>query len=271
VQEIQDIDLRHSLFWTETMNINTPAALALLLLTSCAPLTWTKRGASTADFNSDKYACEQSSMTATPNTPILTNCNQYTGLCQTQDFNQWNRNQLFNDCMVAKGWSLQRIDNQAHPSSTPPPRGTTDSARPISKGSCESNPDPDWCRIFGPADRSSKQIADADVGMRNLAKAVVANPRMKQAWSEVNKCAKTYKDRFNESSQCINAAYDQAFTDVGYPWMDLIHEMHATRAALAAQLDAEKITKEYFEAKLKAKQAALIAEEIQRREQHGNE
>ena len=81
---------------------------ALLLNAACAPLVWDKSGASTADFNTDKYSCQQSSMTAAPNVAVNTNCNQFTGLCNVQDINQGNRNQLFNSCMNAKGWNLIR-------------------------------------------------------------------------------------------------------------------------------------------------------------------
>lgn len=98
------------------MNKNMPGALALLFLTACAPLVWTKPGATTASFNTDKYTCEQSATAATPNTPILTNCTML-GTCTVQDFNAGNRNQLFTDCMVAKGWSLQRQDERPRPAS----------------------------------------------------------------------------------------------------------------------------------------------------------
>jgi hypothetical protein len=90
-----------------------------LSLAACTPLVWMKPGATTSDFNTDKYTCEQNSMKATPNTPILTNCNLM-GTCTVQDFNQGNRNQLFNDCMVSKGWSLQKQDQ----SSTQQPENT---------------------------------------------------------------------------------------------------------------------------------------------------
>jgi hypothetical protein len=84
------------------------ATIALLSLTSCAPLVWDKSGASPADFNTDKFACQQSSMTAAPAITVNTNCTFFTNQCQVQDFNQGNRNSLFNNCMQAHGWSLIR-------------------------------------------------------------------------------------------------------------------------------------------------------------------
>jgi hypothetical protein len=50
-------------------------------------------------------------MTAAPNVAVNTNCSMYGNYCQVQDFNQGNRNRLFNSCMVAKGWSLIRKPN----------------------------------------------------------------------------------------------------------------------------------------------------------------
>jgi len=93
-----------------------PAAIMIFIcssLAACAPLVWTKPGATTVDFNKDKYSCSRDSMTAAPNVAINTNCNQWTGTCAVQDFNQGNRNQLFNDCMVSKGWALQQQQDQS--------------------------------------------------------------------------------------------------------------------------------------------------------------
>jgi hypothetical protein len=128
------------------MNKKTLAALVLLLLASCAPLVWTKPGATTKNFNTDKYTCEHSSMIAAQNTPILTNCNAL-GTCSVQDFNAANRNQLFNDCMVAKGWSLQKA-NQAQSSSSQQSKKDNDCAHDI---------DPDMCRVFGPYESYRRQ------------------------------------------------------------------------------------------------------------------
>jgi hypothetical protein len=94
------------------------------LLTACAKMQWYKDGATGKDFNGDRYTClRNASQSAPPSTGMGT----IDGTLYSYDVNAGNRDQIFNACMEAEGWTLQRTkhSNEEFPSFTPPPAATT--------------------------------------------------------------------------------------------------------------------------------------------------
>jgi hypothetical protein len=77
---------------------------SLVILSSCAQLTWYKGTARPGEFEQDKYTCTQQSQ-------------QQYGVAQVDAYGGAavnkviTNNNLFTQCMNAKGWSLQRQDN----------------------------------------------------------------------------------------------------------------------------------------------------------------
>jgi hypothetical protein len=73
----------------------------LLVVGGCETPAWNKQGASLADFNGDKYQCMQQSQQQTSSAYV----NRYGGVASS---GQSTNEPLFNACMNARGWSLQR-------------------------------------------------------------------------------------------------------------------------------------------------------------------
>jgi hypothetical protein len=81
----------------------------LFLLVGCAHNNnvWVKSGASTNEFNVDKYDCMQQSQQKSSGAFV----NPYGGVASSGSITNWN---LYNSFMNAKGWSLQnRIDENS--------------------------------------------------------------------------------------------------------------------------------------------------------------
>ena len=73
---------------------------------STTQLYWFKNGATTQDYNQDKYRCMQESTRSQYSSSPVTNL--YTGkyMGQTADAGQYVDQGIFNACMEAAGWSL---------------------------------------------------------------------------------------------------------------------------------------------------------------------
>ncbi|MBA4390496.1 MAG: hypothetical protein C0399_06125 [Syntrophus sp. (in: bacteria)] len=110
--------------------------LLFLLIPGCAEYAWYNPNKGQAGFDQDNYRCLQETsklyppqfatrqLTSGYQAPSTTNCYDYGGhiQCQTtpgyhsppvttiEDANQTNRQNAFNACMHASGWSLQRVD-----------------------------------------------------------------------------------------------------------------------------------------------------------------
>ena len=81
--------------------------VSLFILSGCAtPTSWNKPGASAQDFNADNYQCMQGSQHQTSSVYV----NPYGGSSSSR---QTTNIPLFNACMNAKGWSLQRQNTAA--------------------------------------------------------------------------------------------------------------------------------------------------------------
>jgi hypothetical protein len=81
--------------------------MLLFLFAGCAHNNvWVKPGASTNEFNVDKYDCMQQSQQESSGAFV----NPYGGVARSGSITNWN---LYNSCMNAKGWSLQ--DSNALP------------------------------------------------------------------------------------------------------------------------------------------------------------
>jgi len=74
---------------------------ASVALTGCQQPLWYKPGATVADFNTDKFQCMQVSQQQTSSAYI----SRYGGAASSE---QSTNAPLYNACMNAKGWSLQR-------------------------------------------------------------------------------------------------------------------------------------------------------------------
>lgn len=138
--------------------------VAMMLLDGCTQMAWVNPGKSESDFNIDKYQCMQEAANTYPaqiaNVPIsggysqpaITNCSTY-GMgnmsCVTTpgsytppttvalDANTRNRNELFNACMVSKGWRLVKKDEVSEqPASS---SHVSNDANQISRGWKEAN------------------------------------------------------------------------------------------------------------------------------------
>lgn len=84
-------------------DMNKYYLVLLVVLAGCANTNnnvWFKPGASTNDFEADKYACLQQSQQQQGGAFV----NQYGGAARTGQVTNWN---LYNSCMQARGWSLQ--------------------------------------------------------------------------------------------------------------------------------------------------------------------
>jgi hypothetical protein len=85
--------------------------VCLLFFLGCAPqmqYVWFKDGASTADFNKEKYRCmQESTRSAAQSNPVY---NYATGryMGQQSSANQYVDNGIFNACMQASGWELRQ-------------------------------------------------------------------------------------------------------------------------------------------------------------------
>jgi hypothetical protein len=90
-----------------------------------------KPGATTADFNTDRYNCFQSSAQATPPSAGLAIVGNN---IVSYDVNANTRDQLFSACMVARGWSLQRQQQKSSDSYG----GSVEGFRPVSNASLQS-------------------------------------------------------------------------------------------------------------------------------------
>ena len=110
--------------------------LLFLLIPGCAQYAWYNPNKGEAEFNQDRYRCLQEASRLYPpqlatrqitggyQTPSTTNCyDSGSGIqCQTtpgyysppvfttEDVNEANRQNTFNICMQADGWTLQRVD-----------------------------------------------------------------------------------------------------------------------------------------------------------------
>ena len=69
---------------------------------------WVKPGASTNEFNVDKYDCMQQSQQKSSGAFV----NPYGGVASSGSITNWN---LYNSCMNAKGWSLQDSNTLSKP------------------------------------------------------------------------------------------------------------------------------------------------------------
>ena len=85
-------------------------ALLAVLLGSCAPPVWVKPNATQHDFAVDRYACLQEAQQQGGSAYV----NAYAGVASSGSYTN---GMLFNACMQARGWSLQRQSAYA-PSST---------------------------------------------------------------------------------------------------------------------------------------------------------
>ena len=86
------------------MKKNVVLVVAVLLASTGCAKVWVKPGASTDDFNKDKYDCMQQSQHQVTTVAV----GKYAGYGQSgQDTNV----NLYNSCMNARGWSL--VDQQA--------------------------------------------------------------------------------------------------------------------------------------------------------------
>jgi hypothetical protein len=74
---------------------------ALVLLTGCARSVWVKPGASQQDFANDRYTCLQQSQQQRSAAQV----NAYGGAASSGSYTNAD---LFNACMNAAGWYLQR-------------------------------------------------------------------------------------------------------------------------------------------------------------------
>jgi hypothetical protein len=85
--------------------------LWLLFFLGCAPqvqYAWFKDGATTGDFNKEKYRCmQESTRSAAQSNPVY---NYATGryMGQQSSANQYVDNGIFNACMQASGWELRQ-------------------------------------------------------------------------------------------------------------------------------------------------------------------
>ena len=80
------------------------AFFLVVVLSSCAPLTWYKSTARPGEFEQDKYTCTQQSQQQYGAAQV----NAYGGAAVNKVITNDN---LFTQCMNAKGWSLQNQDN----------------------------------------------------------------------------------------------------------------------------------------------------------------
>jgi hypothetical protein len=71
----------------------------LTVIASGPNMVWVKRGSTQQDFNQDKYACMQQSQQ-----PYYDRAGAYSSSGVNTNMN------LYNSCMEARGWSLQRQD-----------------------------------------------------------------------------------------------------------------------------------------------------------------
>jgi hypothetical protein len=77
------------------------AAIPAIVLFGCAPMTWTKPGATHDDFTKDRYSCMQQSQQRVSSAYV----NQYGGSANDSVITNGN---LFGACMNAQGWTLQK-------------------------------------------------------------------------------------------------------------------------------------------------------------------
>jgi hypothetical protein len=70
-----------------------------------------------------------------------------------------------------------------------------------------------------------------------------------------------------ESATCVNDAQQRAFSDIGYPYMDLVSSLSAARLRIAAQVDAGQITEAEAQARMMDAVAQVQNEERRRREE----
>lgn len=114
-----------------------PMLAALLLLSGCAQYVWVKPAGDPATYPADNYACKQDSLSAappvyqvyepSPSGPdvVRTDCIQkgsrqrcyarvvsegYQPPPQAIDLNRSARSDLYNACMNARGWFLQKVE-----------------------------------------------------------------------------------------------------------------------------------------------------------------
>lgn len=81
--------------------------LAVLVVAGCAtPMAWNKPGATQAEFRTDKYQCMQASQQQSGYAYV----NKYGGSASS---GQTTNIPLFNACMNAKGWSLEKQSAEA--------------------------------------------------------------------------------------------------------------------------------------------------------------
>jgi len=111
--------------------------IAGFLLQGCAPMGWQHALKGQREFSSDKYQCEGNAARLYPpiitveqiasgyRTPTQTNCRKignevqcttYGGdyippVMSTVDFNERNRDSLFDSCMRSLGWEWKRIES----------------------------------------------------------------------------------------------------------------------------------------------------------------
>ncbi len=112
---------------------------ALLLLSGCAQYVWVKPAGDPGTFPGDSYACKQESLATAPPVyqiyepypsgpdVVRTDCFQdgpqqrcrtriishqdYTPPPHAVDLNRGNRADLYNACMGARGWILQKVED----------------------------------------------------------------------------------------------------------------------------------------------------------------
>jgi hypothetical protein len=86
------------------------ANVGLLFFLGCAPqvkYAWFKDGATTSEFNKEKYRCmQESTRSAAQSSPVY---NYATGryMGQQSSANQYVDNGMFSACMQASGWELR--------------------------------------------------------------------------------------------------------------------------------------------------------------------
>ena len=69
---------------------------------------------------------------------------------------------------------------------------------------------------------------------------------------------------FVESSKCINEALEKGFTDINYPYMDLVSLLNATRLVVAEKIDHREVTEAQGLAEIAEKGVWLTDQEQKR-------
>lgn len=81
--------------------------LVLALLSACEPQRyWMPEGATSQEFNQEKYECLQNATYMVPAAPGQFTLSGPNPMVLPVDMNNGNRNNLFSACMNSKGWFI---------------------------------------------------------------------------------------------------------------------------------------------------------------------